>query len=250
MKGIYYIKFNNKYYIGKDFEINKLKRIKEHINILKKNSHYNTYLQRAYNKYGHANMEYGVLKELDCSKEELSEIEKEYIQKYDSYHNGYNLTLGGEGGLGIIISEEAKKARSERTAAEKNPQAKLTNEQFFEIVELLKSGKTNAEIAEIYNLHSQYVSLIRHKKRFQSLWKHVQDYSPEISKGESLKERKISENMFLEIVDMIRQGETNTSIERKYNLSAGTVSRIRHRKTHKEWWERLVDVEERSTTRA
>lgn len=240
MYGIYYLKINEKYYIGKDVQVTHMKRIKEHMWMLRSDSHYNKYLQRAYNKYKDT-LEYGILKELECSMEELSEIEKEYISKYDSHKNGYNLTIGGEGLGGIQFTEEQLERKRQNVLGEKNSQSKLTNEQFFEIVELLKQGKTNPEIAKIYDLHPNYISLIRHKKRFKHLWEQVEDYEPVKSEAQLKNRGKVTEEMFLDIVSMIQDGESNASIERKHGLSSGTASRIRHRKLYKQWWERYVD---------
>jgi hypothetical protein len=50
----------------------------------------------AINKYGWDNFEWQEL----CSaltKDNLIELEKDFIKEYDSYRNGYNNTLGGEG---------------------------------------------------------------------------------------------------------------------------------------------------------
>ncbi len=137
--------------------------------MLKSGTHYNRYLQAVYCKY-ESTLEYGILEEIECSLEELSEIEQQYIWLYDSYNNGYNLTLGGEGLGGIKFTEEQLEKKRQRVIGEKNPQSKITDAQFFEIVELLKCGKTNPEIADMYNLHPNYVSLIRHKKRYKYLW--------------------------------------------------------------------------------
>lgn len=52
-------------------------------------------LYEAFRKYGIENFEFSILEE--CSEEQLNDKEKFYIQKYNSYNNGYNETLGGEG---------------------------------------------------------------------------------------------------------------------------------------------------------
>lgn len=51
-------------------------------------------------KYGWDNFQHKVLLRIECETEEelwfwLDEWEKWYIEKYDSYYNGYNSTLGG-----------------------------------------------------------------------------------------------------------------------------------------------------------
>lgn len=42
------------------------------------------------------------------SWEELCELEKYYIEYYDSYNNGYNCTFGGDGSYGLKVSEESR----------------------------------------------------------------------------------------------------------------------------------------------
>ena len=38
----------------------------------------------------------------------LKTMEPYFINEYDSFNNGYNSTIGGEGTLGIIVTEEHK----------------------------------------------------------------------------------------------------------------------------------------------
>lgn len=239
MKGIYSIEINGKYYIGKDVNIDKSKRLTEHLNLLNKNTHYNKYLQNAYNKYKIYNYQI-LFEDKNISNEELSDIEMFYIKTFNTYRGGYNLTLGGEGGNGLTLTDEERINRSNRVSGEKNPSSKLTNEQFFQIVNKLKEGKTNKEIAEEFDIHDRYVSLIRHKKRFKKLWETIDDYEAINSNGNAIKSEKISEDIFVEIVNLIDKGWTNADIERKYNLSAGTGSRIRHKKLYRIWWNKYI----------
>lgn len=52
----------------------------------------------AIKKYGIDNFNFEILEE--CSPEQLSEKEKFYIAKYDTFYNGYNMTAGGEDNQG------------------------------------------------------------------------------------------------------------------------------------------------------
>ena len=61
---------------------------------------------RAVRKYGWKNFIYGVINEFD--ENILNEKEIFYIEKYDSFENGYNSTLGGEGRRGYKLSQETK----------------------------------------------------------------------------------------------------------------------------------------------
>lgn len=114
--GIYYFrnKINGKYYIGQAIKLRK--RLLDHINhyLADRYSHINIY--KAFKKYGLDNFELGILDTFTEAltketKAKLDELEKKYIQQYNSYGaTGYNATLGGDAGvLGLIQSEEAIK---------------------------------------------------------------------------------------------------------------------------------------------
>ena len=86
---------NDKVYIGKTVStINE--RYKKHISeAFTELSNYT--IHKAMRKYG---LEHFQVKKLEeCNYEEASNKEKYWIAYYDSYNNGYNETLGGEGNL-------------------------------------------------------------------------------------------------------------------------------------------------------
>lgn len=109
--GIYIIvnKENDKCYIGQS--VNMRRRQLHHIRDLNKGTHDNIYLQRAWDKYGKSCFEFNVL-EL-CDERLLNEFEIEYIKKYDSYNNGYNLTIGGLGHRGYKLTDQQLKTKRE-----------------------------------------------------------------------------------------------------------------------------------------
>ena len=89
-------KINNKKYIGKtDFSL--IKRFREHINdAFSKSRHTeNRPLYRAIRKYGVCNFSISIV--CECCEEDADSLEIFYIKKYNTYNNGYNATLGGEG---------------------------------------------------------------------------------------------------------------------------------------------------------
>lgn len=113
MIGIYKITnmINNKVYIGQAQDIKR--RWKEHRFSSKQGS---TVLYLAMRKYGIENFSFEIIEE--CSMEEMSEKEIFYIKQYNSYvhaenSNGYNMTLGGEGNRGFLVSMKTRKKISE-----------------------------------------------------------------------------------------------------------------------------------------
>ncbi len=83
---------NDKIYIGKtEFDIEK--RFQEHCRDALKNRNEKRPLYNAMNKYG---IEHFKIEEIEqCS--DIENREKYWIEYYDSYNNGYNATLGGDG---------------------------------------------------------------------------------------------------------------------------------------------------------
>jgi len=57
---------------------------------------------------------------------------------------------------------------------EKNGMGKLKDSETIELIKDILKGLTNDEVAKKYNLHSRYVSLIRHKRRQKKAWEHVE----------------------------------------------------------------------------
>lgn len=106
MCGIYMIRntINGKLYIGKSVNIKK--RFNEHKHELRLGSHHNDYLQKAWNKYGEDAFEFIVLEE--CDRENLNSLEIATIAKFASSNELYNMTDGGDGMLGRIMSDETK----------------------------------------------------------------------------------------------------------------------------------------------
>lgn len=62
---------------------------------------------RAANKYGWDNFEFSIIDDKAKTLEELCSLEKHYIEKFDSYKNGYNSTSGGE--ISPMMFEETRK---------------------------------------------------------------------------------------------------------------------------------------------
>ncbi len=105
-------------------------RAKEHVSDTTRGS--NKKFHNAIRKHGIDNFKSSILA-VAYSKEELNELEKHYIQKYNSFYknedgsdnkNGYNMTLGGEGANGYSFTEDdrIKLSNSLKEYYQKNPE--------------------------------------------------------------------------------------------------------------------------------
>lgn len=97
---------NNKKYIGKTLDSIE-KRFNEHIRDSKRERCEKRPLYDAFNKYGIENFSIDLIEE--CPYTLLSDREKYWIQQLNTYSNGYNATLGGDGRILYNYEEVLKK---------------------------------------------------------------------------------------------------------------------------------------------
>lgn len=71
---------------------------------LREGTHDNKHLQRSWEKYGEEAFVFNVVYVAN-SRENLDELEQKYINEFDTYKNGYNMTEGGSGKRGCPMSE-------------------------------------------------------------------------------------------------------------------------------------------------
>ena len=131
---LYTNKINGKQYIGQTIQPIQVR----HYNHL----HQNTYFDRALKKYGESNFTLEILEDNIFDSEELDKKEQYYIEKYNTYYDGYNSTPGGDG---RIIS-------------------KLEDEQ--ELLRMAKEGYKAQELAEIFNVCKMTIFRTLHKLNF------------------------------------------------------------------------------------
>lgn len=105
-------KLNNKCYIGQNTFIEK--RWKDEVN-----GQINSLIFNDFKKYGLENFSFEILEE--CENGKLNELEKKYIEKFDSVKNGYNIQPGGYGsGSGRTLEEQKEHHRNEMKEWRKN----------------------------------------------------------------------------------------------------------------------------------
>lgn len=101
--GVYILenKINGKVYVGSAFWKNGgglKRRYIQYANF--KHTYFNKKLASAFNKYGKVNFIFKVVEIVDNDESACRKIEEEYIVKYNSINNGYNVKLQGVGGNG------------------------------------------------------------------------------------------------------------------------------------------------------
>ena len=136
---------NDKVYIGKtNFSVEK--RFKEHCADSKRNRKEKRPLYNAMSKYGEDHFYISIIEE--CSSDEASEREKYWIKYYNSYNDGYNATIGGDGKTLINYKKVLKLYDT----------TSLTSSEIAKIL--------NCSIDFIKNIVSQYRDNVDWKKRY------------------------------------------------------------------------------------
>ena len=218
MIGIYKItnKINQHSYIGLSTHIeDRWQYHKTRYNWERENS---KVLYQAILKYGIENFEFEVLEE--CEPEKLSEREQFYIEKYDTYHNGYNMTSGGENNIG-----------------EAHPRHKLTKEDIIDI----RTRYDNLERRQdVWKLYKDRIG----ESGFSKIWKGetwktimMEVYTPEnktyhlhdtANKGSKNGRAKITEDDVRQIRLRRKNGETLKNVYADYadKLTKGSFTNI------------------------
>lgn len=253
---------NGKIYIGQSN--NPQRRFKEHIN-----DEGDSLIHNAIKKYGEENFSFEII---EGPIENFNEREKYWIKVYDSYTNGYNMTLGGEEPP-IIKGEKSQLAKfsdelilslqldlintdmsydelSKKYCvtttyltkinlgeARNNPKfiyplrksnncTKTKNFVIDIINELLYTTKSVEQIARDFQIDSLTIYRINLGKQ-KNCPKNIQ--YPIRNKGE-----RISNKMLFNIIkDLLDNKLKFKEIEKKYNLSKSTISKINQGKQYK-----------------
>ena len=173
MKGIIYKvtnKVNGKSYIGQTRYTLEF-RWRQHLH--KKD---NVYFHNAIKKYGAENFSLEVLEECDVDK--LNSREIFYIAKYNTFEEGYNLTIGGDGNRRLILDDKYDEIKALYLAGFssnkiatlysvdkativkilrqlgvkiKSRKIDINNQEFLELVQDYKSGYSLKELAKRYD---------------------------------------------------------------------------------------------------
>lgn len=179
---------SGKSYIGKTF-LQEQERWKQHVSEAVRGEKL-TKLNKAIKKYGGENFSVEILE--SCLEEpELSEKEKHYISYYDTYKNGYNSTLGGEGS------------------------AQYDDE---EILFYWRQGKTIAEISRLMGRNYEWMLL-----RARAI---IPQEEIQFRGAQRVQELKyISKETREALFSLWQAGQSQLDISKELNISSATVSR-------------------------
>lgn len=97
---------NGKKYVGKTTTTLD-RRLQQHFRQSRTYNNSDSIIYRAIRKYGESAF---IIEQLDTAEDEieLAKKEVEWIAKCGTYENGYNMTVGGEGKRGHVVSEKTK----------------------------------------------------------------------------------------------------------------------------------------------
>jgi group I intron endonuclease len=158
ISGIYAIrnKINNKRYVGSSKSVY-YRWKQQHLTELRSNTHFNTYLQYSWNKYGEDNFEFIVIEE--CDLKLLTERESFWIEHYKSWDRqfGYNLIRIVNGR--IVMSEETRLKMSNNLKQRWNTKLETyyTEGIHAKILQLYESGISKNSIAKQLRISRELV---------------------------------------------------------------------------------------------
>ena len=170
-------KINGKVYIGQTTQEFNMRYCRKGVGLERvyqyHNSHkiygwgYNKHLLDSFNKYGLDNFDLDIYFDYAFSEKELNVKEKTYIKLYNSFKNGYNQNLGGEGQSGFEGLMGSKTSYSK-------PVIQLDKQGNF-----IKRWECLAQIERELGINRSKTSLVCNKKRKSAggyIWVFEQDY--------------------------------------------------------------------------
>ena len=175
------------------------KRWQQHVDLSIK-KHIDNKFQNALRKYGTECWGHKILVE-NLTNEEAKEKEKQLIELYNSYHNGYNSTKGGDGNNGIVMSEESNIKRSNALRGKPKNYKRM-------------HGKTHKESSK-QKIRTAHLG----KKKPWVKW------TSEQIRSRSLTRRSLTEDQFFLIKELKADGYTLKQISEKLLVSYDVVKK-------------------------
>jgi hypothetical protein len=189
---------------------------------LRRNKHFNKYLQAAWNKHGENNFSFEVL-ELVADTSYLIEREQYWIDFLGVYKNGYNLNPNAEGTRGrkygpdeALRPVSTKEFWTHERRALKSEQAKQRPPEYYQ-------NFRDAQKASITPESIERIKQIGRRERTIADRKAVSEQF----KGENHRSAKLTEKQVARIKRQLLQGISRNDIASEHGISTGTVSNIK-----------------------
>lgn len=186
----FYCNITSKNYIGITTKEDVNDRWEEHKREAFNKNRPNNHFHNAIVKYGYDEFEKSILLKLESDNKEtlidsLKQLEKFYIEKFDSYRNGYNSTVGGDGIIGDVCCKKVLV--------------------FNELGEYLNTCNSRVEASSLYNVPATGISDCCNRVIYTSGWKD----------GLRLVFRNEGDIVNQEDLDNIRKAQKNQKIQVK-----------------------------------
>lgn len=234
-KGVYKITdlTDNRIYIGSTGSNGRLiRRLKRHLNDLKKGAHFNSHLQRCYNKHGLTNFDFQIVEFYKWQPEISIAENKSHIEKREQY---YIDTLGArKKDTGFNQADHAHGGFNDVTWDTLEKRTNITVEQLKEIIELLntsmrcididtKVGVRRGTTLRFYKRHT--LSKIREECDIKE-----RDTS---SKGENSSSSKLTLVQVKEIIEELKIGTPISLLAKKYGVDKAAIHDIKNKRNWK-----------------
>lgn len=223
--GIYIITnlSNGKVYIGQTKDTFQ-RRFWHHNWCLTSGKHHNTYLQRAWTKYGESEFEFSVIF-VASDDDDLNQLERKYISEYNSCNRnfGYNMQLGGQPeNLNSFVSEEGRKITAEKNRVH------------------MLGRKLSEETKAKMRASSKHLSPSEETKKKLSLYmsnrivtEETKEKLRKANTGSNSPVARFTEEDVANIKRRLLNNESQKLIANDYCVSYGTINAIAHGRTWK-----------------
>lgn len=193
-----------------------------HKNNKNRNEGYNVYLLNSIEKYGINSFTVDEVFDIAFSREELNNKEMFYIKYFDSFNNGYNCTLGGEGSKGLhgLSGKECPVSRSV---------CQISTDGKF-----IKKWDCISDVTKELGIDSSKISCVCRNQRATAqgyVWVYLEDYDSNKDysrKPRSKKRTKGVKKVLLldETMNIVQEFDSVNDAARKLKISSGEVSQI------------------------